>query len=57
MQQEGVMSMEKIKDLVCGAEFDRDKSAGSFDFNGKTYLFCSETCRNNFSKNPGSYIK
>jgi YHS domain-containing protein len=52
-----VMSMEKFKDFVCGMEIDRDKSAGSFDYQGKTYHFCSESCRDNFSKNPGSYIK
>jgi YHS domain-containing protein len=54
---EVVMFMEKTKDLVCGAEFDRDKSAGSFDYKGRTYQFCSESCRDSFSKNPGSYIK
>jgi len=57
LQQEGVMSMEKIKDLVCGSEIDQEKSAGSFDYQGRTYHFCSEICRDNFSKNPGSYIK
>ncbi len=49
--------MEKVKDLVCGMEIDNDKSKDRFDFEGKTYHFCSESCRDNFSKSPGSYIK
>ncbi len=49
--------MEKSKDLVCGAEIEKEKAAGSYDFEGKTYHFCSESCRDSFSKNPRSYIK
>ncbi len=49
--------MEKIKDLVCGMELDKKKAAGSFDYKGKTYHFCSERCRDNFRKDPGNYIK
>jgi YHS domain-containing protein len=51
------MSMEKIKDLVCGAEVDQEKSTASYDLAGKTYHFCSEECRDDFSQNPTSYIK
>ena len=28
-----------------------------YDFNGKTYYFCSDTCRDEFAKNPGKYAK
>jgi Cu+-exporting ATPase len=45
------------KDFVCGMEIDREKSAGSFDYKGKTYHFCSQECRDKFSKAPESYIK
>jgi YHS domain-containing protein len=51
------MSMEKVRDFVCGMEIDKEKSTGSFDYQGKTYHFCSERCRDDFSKNPSSYIK
>ncbi len=51
------MSVEKVKDFVCGTELDREKSAGSYDYQGKTYHFCSESCRDDFSKDPSSYIK
>jgi Cu+-exporting ATPase len=45
------------KDLVCGMEIEKEKSAGSFDYKGKTYHFCSEKCRSDFSKAPEKYIK
>ena len=48
--------MEKIKDLVCGAEIDDEKSAASYNLKGKTYLFCSEECRDDFSQNPTNYL-
>ncbi len=43
------------KDLVCGMEIER--SAGKYDYRGKTYYFCSEECRDEFSKSPENYIK
>ena len=49
--------MEKIKDLVCGMEIDKDESAASYDYQGKTFHFCSEGCRNEFTNSPGVYIK
>jgi Cu+-exporting ATPase len=45
------------KDLVCGMEIDWQKSAGSFDYKGRTYHFCSESCKDQFSKNPDNFIK
>ncbi len=44
------------KDLVCGSEID-EKSAASHDYEGKTYLFCSEECRDRFSDSPRDFIK
>ncbi len=49
--------MEKMKDLVCATEIDRDKAAASYDDKGKTYKFCSEQCKNAFNWNPDSFIK
>ncbi len=49
--------MEKVKDFVCGMEIDKDKSAGSYDYEGRTYHFCSESCRDDFGKDPKSFIK
>ncbi len=49
--------MKKTKDLVCGAELEQGKSAARYEFNGKTYEFCSEECRDNFADNPPEFIK
>ena len=48
--------MEKFEDLVCGAHLEKDKAAARFDFEGKTYEFCSQKCRDSFSQSPGSYV-
>lgn len=47
---------EKVKDLVCGMEFDKDTASGTFEYKRKTYYFCSLGCREKFAKEPGKYI-
>lgn len=47
---------EKAKDLVCGMEFDKDTSAGTFVYRSKTYYFCSLGCRDKFAKEPDKYV-
>ncbi len=49
--------MEKVRDLVCNAEINLDESALSYNLQGKTYHFCSEECRDEFSQSAKSYIK
>ena len=49
--------MEKIKDFVCGADLEPGEAEAKFDYNGKTYEFCSEECKDSFADNPGSFIK
>jgi len=31
-------------------------SAPDFDFQGQTYYFCSESCRERFAKDPGKFL-
>jgi P-type Cu+ transporter len=50
------MTMERFEDLVCGAQLEKDKAAARFDFDGKSYEFCSQKCRDSFSQSPGSYV-
>jgi Cu+-exporting ATPase len=45
------------KDLVCGMQIDEKKAAGSYDYKGKTYHFCSQACKDKFSKSPENYVK
>jgi Cu+-exporting ATPase len=45
------------KDLVCGMQLEKEAWAGSYDYKGKTYHFCSVSCRDQFTKHPEDYIK
>jgi len=45
------------KDVVCGMQVDPAKAAGTSEFNGKTYYFCSKGCKAKFDANPSEYTK
>jgi Cu+-exporting ATPase len=45
------------KDVVCGMQVDRAKAAGTSEHNGKTYYFCSKSCKTKFDANPAQYAK
>ncbi len=47
---------EKVKDLVCGMEFDRESASGSLEYTGKIYYFCSLGCRDKFADKPEKYV-
>ncbi len=43
------------RDVVCGMQVDPAKAAGKSEYNGKTYYFCSSTCKTRFDADPGKY--
>ena len=43
-------------DPVCGMTVDPDRAAGSFEYQGKTYYFCSKHCLHRFQENPESFL-
>jgi Cu+-exporting ATPase len=43
-------------DPVCGMQVDPAKAAGSFDYQGKTYFFCSPHCAAKFESDPAKYV-
>ncbi|MCP8308635.1 MAG: YHS domain-containing protein [archaeon] len=45
------------KDPVCGMSVDEKKTKYKSDYKGKTYYFCSTTCKSAFDKSPGKYVK
>jgi P-type Cu+ transporter len=45
------------RDVVCGMQVDPAKAAGSSQYNGKTYYFCSKGCKGKFDANPGQFVK
>lgn len=44
------------KDLVCGMQVDPKKAAGQSEYQGKTYSFCSLSCKRKFDANPAQYV-
>jgi Cu+-exporting ATPase len=45
------------KDVVCGMQVDPARAAGTSEYNGRTYYFCSKACKAKFDANPGQYVK
>jgi YHS domain-containing protein/mono/diheme cytochrome c family protein len=48
-------SDELLTDPVCKMQVRADPQGPHAVFNGKTYFFCSENCRQRFLKKPGHY--
>jgi Cu+-exporting ATPase len=43
-------------DPVCGMTVDPDNAAGSYEYEGKTYYFCSTHCLHRFRENPEQFL-
>jgi len=58
--EEGMKAMaqnqEQLVDPVCGMTVTKETAAGSYDYQGKTYYFCSKSCKDNFVKDPQKYL-
>jgi len=54
---EAMMSAGQARDPVCGMTIDKATAAGSFQYKGMTYYFCSANCENLFRKNSEKYIQ
>jgi Cu+-exporting ATPase len=48
--------MAKVKDPVCGMEFDSSQAEAQESYPGQAYYFCSEECRQTFDDNPKEFI-
>lgn len=46
---------KKIKDPMCGMAVDLQKSTVAATYRGKTYHFCSYTCRDKFERESEKY--
>jgi YHS domain-containing protein len=45
-----------VKDPVCGMTLaSEDDAAATSEYNGQTYYFCSEDCKESFDEDPESY--
>lgn len=45
-----------VHDPVCGMDIDPATAAGTSEYNGQTYYFCSAGCKKSFDKEPEKYI-
>src|SRR5581483_10572886 len=43
-------------DPVCGMEVEAAEAAGSAEYHGRTYYFCSENCLERFQAAPGEFV-
>jgi YHS domain-containing protein len=47
---------KKNADLAC-VDIPVDETTPSCAYEGKTYYFCSDECRNEFAKHPSKYVR
>jgi YHS domain-containing protein len=43
-------------DPVCGMEIKKSEAKATYEYNGKTYYFCMEGCKEKFVKEPAKYV-
>ncbi len=42
-------------DPVCGMQVDEQQAAGQSEYQGETYYFCGQGCKQKFDQNPQQY--
>lgn len=45
----------KVVDPVCGMEIEAETAAAKAEYQGKTYYFCMQGCRDKFVADPAKY--
>ena len=48
---------QTMHDPVCHMDIDMRQAAGRSDYNGHTYYFCSQECKQTFDANPDAVLK
>ena len=46
----------ETKDPVCGMDVDPQRAAAASVYRGRTYYFCSASCREKFEQSPEKYV-
>ena len=49
--------MALVKDPICGMMIESTKAAGNSAFQGKTFYFCSSSCKRTFDKDPAKWAR
>jgi Cu+-exporting ATPase len=45
-----------VHDPVCGMDIDPTTAAGTSEYKGQTYYFCSMGCKKSFDQDPEKYL-
>ena len=48
--------MATATDPVCGMQVDPQQAAGTSEYQGTTYYFCSAGCKRQFDKHPEKFV-
>jgi YHS domain-containing protein len=48
-------TMAIVTDSVCGMQIEPDDAAGTAEYQGTTYYFCSQACLDAFEADPSAY--
>ena len=51
-----IAAREEICWRCGGHKFEVDDTTATFDYQGKTYYFCTEDCKIEFAKDPAHYL-
>jgi Cu+-exporting ATPase len=49
-------TMAIVTDPVCGMQIEPDDAAGTAEYEGTTYYFCSQLCLDAFEADPSAYV-
>lgn len=47
----------QVKDPVCGMTFDASEAVATVEFEGTTYYFCAQGCKEAFEDDPERYVE
>ncbi|UCE41554.1 MAG: YHS domain-containing protein [Candidatus Aminicenantes bacterium] len=47
---------DTVVDPVCGMKIKKSEAKATHEYNGKTYYFCMEGCKEKFVKEPAKYV-
>jgi len=51
------VKLNMVKDPVCGMNVDEKTGTLKSEYMGKTYYFCSQSCKEVFEKNPKRFAE
>lgn len=46
-----------VTDPVCKMEIEEDQAAATVEYEGQTYYFCSQGCKQQFEREPERYLQ